>query len=248
MALKNVFNILGYVALMKGLSKLDPVFNWAHKRSIESTPDAALREYVERHDAESVLRMLAKKADPNYSYTEKGKTESTSVLLYAAQWGDAKTVKALLDAGAKPDQPASDGTTALIALAKTVCSSTAAAKEETAKLLLDAKANPDLKDRNGSPALHYAARHASVPVFSALIENGADGGLLDGQGRHLGQLLGMDKSFMKDDINKLIALYFTADPGAPPAEAPQAEAAPAEVSVETEKTIRVRASPLRLKR
>jgi uncharacterized protein len=78
------------------------------------------------------------------AYGTRTVTEGLTPLLFATREGDMDTVRTLLDLGAKLDEPASDGTTALFMAIVN-------AHWELASLLLDRGANPNAFERGISP-------------------------------------------------------------------------------------------------
>jgi ankyrin repeat protein len=90
-----------------------------------------------------------------------------SALILAADRGDAKAVRLLLENGADPNLPEGGGGTPLM-FAGMSSSSTAV------RLLLDAGANVNAKDRDGVPALQRAAVYRRAEAVRLLVERGAD--------------------------------------------------------------------------
>jgi ankyrin repeat protein len=81
----------------------------------------------------------------------------TTPLMYAALYGDADSVRRLLEAGADPNARNESGATALM---------WAVDDPERTKLLLERKANPNARSENGrTPLLIAADRFGSAPVL-----------------------------------------------------------------------------------
>lgn len=83
--------------------------------------------------------------------------ESKHVLVGAAQRGDAKLCRLLLERGANVNVAKSDGETALTAAA-------GKGHAEVVELLLANQAKVDAAVLDGEQAIHKAARHGSVEV------------------------------------------------------------------------------------
>ena len=97
-------------------------------------------------------------------------------LMYAALYGDAGSIRVLLDKGADPNTQNLDGGTALMY---------AIDNDEKTRLLLDRGANPNLRSGEGRTALLIAVgRNGSNPVAKLLLDHGADAKvrLPDGRG------------------------------------------------------------------
>jgi ankyrin repeat protein len=107
-------------------------------------------------------------------------TEGATPFLLAADRDDIPLMKALLESGADPLMPNSNGTTPLMAAAGV---GTAEPQEEAGeeseaveavKMLLDLGADPNTVDKNGDTAMHGAAYAISPLVVKLLAERGAD--------------------------------------------------------------------------
>ncbi|GGP19728.1 hypothetical protein GCM10007981_04580 [Thermocladium modestius] len=96
-------------------------------------------------------------------------------LLEAAEYGDAKKVKTLLEAGADPNTKDEYGSTPL---------HWAALKGhlDVVELLLKHGADPNVKDEDGSTPLHDAAWNGHADVVELLLKHGADPNVKDEDG------------------------------------------------------------------
>ncbi|MER6996393.1 ankyrin repeat domain-containing protein [Streptomyces sp. NPDC000410] len=117
------------------------------------------------HDRPGTVRLLlAAGADPNRGSGEQG---DELPLCGAAVWGYTGVLRALLEAGARPDlREHDDGPTALVWACR---GGRYAAVEE----LLEAGADPDLPGPGGEPPLVTAARRGSPSCVRALLRYGA---------------------------------------------------------------------------
>lgn len=91
---------------------------------------------------------------------------ASTPLLFAAQAGDLASAKLLLAAGAKVNDTAADGNSALVL-------STFSGNSEVARLLIEAGADPSAAGA-GYTALHAAALRGDLPTVKALLAKGAD--------------------------------------------------------------------------
>jgi uncharacterized protein len=98
----------------------------------------------------------------NYTVLRGGSTP----LLFAARSGDVGTTRALLAAGANPNDALPDGTSALVLAAHS-------GHAEVGALLLAKGANPDSVD-SGYTALHAAVLRSDVTLVKALLAQGAN--------------------------------------------------------------------------
>jgi len=93
-------------------------------------------------------------------------TGGSTPLMYAALYGDAETVRLLIEAGADPNLHNPGNATALMY---------AVDDSEKTRLLLDRGADPNARSEDGRTALVIAAgRPGSSPVIKLLLEHGAD--------------------------------------------------------------------------
>lgn len=120
-----------------------------------------LMKAVDKADI-AAIRSIADKNNVN----ERDKKGGTPVY-YAAWYGNAGVVRALIDAGADVNISDNSGRKALMNAA-------AEGKPEIAKLLLNHGADANARDKNGDTALHYAASLYKDTVVDVLAENGAD--------------------------------------------------------------------------
>ncbi len=97
----------------------------------------------------------------NYTVLRGGSTP----LLFAARSGDVGSTRALLAAGANPNDALPDGTSALVLAAHS-------GQTEVGKLLLEKGANPDSADV-GYTALHAAVLRSDLALVKALLAHGA---------------------------------------------------------------------------
>ncbi len=164
-----------------GQSALDSLRGYAehrNKRLLEAkgaSPDArrlneALREGVEKQEAEVVATLLKKKADPNHV----GEYKSRSVLMVAAEKGNPEIVNYLLASGANPNVGTSIGdyedrlgmTPLFFALMQ--------GHLEVVKALIQNGANVNLQTRGGISPLMLAVVQRNAPgLVKTLLDAGA---------------------------------------------------------------------------
>ncbi|KAG1681352.1 hypothetical protein FOA52_007400 [Chlamydomonas sp. UWO 241] len=94
----------------------------------------------------------------------------------AASAGDVEAIKALLEAGAKPDEADDEGRTAL----HFACGY---GEIECAMALIAAKASLNIIDNNKNTPLHYAAGYGQAESVKLLIDSGADRAALNSDGK-----------------------------------------------------------------
>lgn len=95
-------------------------------------------------------------------------SDGVPAIVIAARVKDARSVKMLLEAGARPDDRSRDNRATALTIA-------AENRDlEMIKLLLDNGADPNRAGAGGDTALHIAARGGSIEIAQALIENGAN--------------------------------------------------------------------------
>ncbi len=99
-----------------------------------------------------------------------------TILMYAADWGDAETARMLLDAGAQVDLQDSAGNTALHRAVH-------ARATEVVRLLLARSANPNLRDDDGVTPLVVAVRSSQREAVKLLLQAGAKTDIKDDQGK-----------------------------------------------------------------
>jgi ankyrin repeat protein len=122
----------------------------------------ALMAALRRGDSAAFKKNLAE--DPKAA-TRKGPGGSTP-LMYAALYGDAKSVKRLLAAGADPNAKNDAGATALM---------WAVFDLEKTRLLVDHGADVNARSDNArTPLMIAATRHGSTPVLQFLLAHGAN--------------------------------------------------------------------------
>ena len=92
-----------------------------------------------------------------------------TALHYAAFFGGADVVDALLDAGADPNAVAENASQV-----RPLHSAAAARDAAAARRLLAAGADPDARQAGGHTALHAAAQHDDADLAAALLRHGAD--------------------------------------------------------------------------
>jgi ankyrin repeat protein len=150
-------------------------------------PDALSGETVTTRPDPAVIRMMHALRDGNreefartlssspQSVNGKGEAGWTP-LMYAALYGDADSIRALLTRGATPNTPNDAGGTALMY---------AVEDAEKIRLLLEAGADVNARSGEGRTALLIAVgRHGSNDVVKRLLDAGADASarLADGRG------------------------------------------------------------------
>src|SRR5438093_1675491 len=169
---------------------------WLAAISFARPADTSLLDAAESGDRATVLRLLAKGADPN-ALAADGTTAimwaasnddldlvralikaganvklknrfGTSALTEAAIIGSAPVIDALLKAGADPNTKNPEGETPLMAVARS-------GKIEAARRLLDAGADVNAKeDWGGQSALMWAAAQSQAEMVKFLASRGAD--------------------------------------------------------------------------
>ena len=100
-----------------------------------------------------------------------------TILHYAARYGSAEVVNALIDGGAEVDARDNYGRTTLRFMSRY------GGDVAIAKALIEAGADLDARDNSGRTPLHAAAFAKNAGVAEALISNGADPMLEDDDGR-----------------------------------------------------------------
>jgi ankyrin repeat protein len=131
-------------------------------REVNGGQNALMWAISQRHAA--VAEELVRRGADIHARSKRGFT----ALMFAAQQGDADSVRILLGAGAKPNDvmPRTGLTPLLIA--------SAMGRTKAAALLLDKGADANVVDANGFTSLHYAAkRRGAVAIVSALLRHGA---------------------------------------------------------------------------
>jgi ankyrin repeat protein len=136
----------------------------------------ALKAAVEKGDIGAIKSELAKGGNINgqFQLLESGRRQ-ISLLTYAAMQGKADLIKALIEAGAKPEAASDDWGTPLMM---------AAAKGDLASLneLLKAGAKVDDRNKWGETALIKAATLGNVDNVKALLDAGASVSITDAEG------------------------------------------------------------------
>jgi ankyrin repeat protein/dienelactone hydrolase len=141
-----------------------------------------------KYNSLDMVRMLVDAgADVNASF-KRGKSElgrftysGSTPFLLAAQASDVPLMKLLIELGADPDTPSSDGTTPLLAAAGVGAlgdGDESAGTEEEAiaavEYLLQLGADVNVVDGNGETAMHGAAYQSRGDLARVLVKNGAD--------------------------------------------------------------------------
>jgi len=129
-----------------------------------------LRIAVENHDPQSVLRLIAAKADVSATTPDQ-----VSVLGMALAWGNALVVEPLLTSGAHADGHMPDGETILPWAIRH-------GQLAWVRLMMQSGADPHLKDRQGNSLLHVAMDCGRRDLVDSLIGLGADPGALNASG------------------------------------------------------------------
>ena len=129
-----------------------------------SSNDLAALDYACREGhAETVALLLKHKAPRDQGQAKGG---GTCPIHWATEAGHAACLSALLEAGASPNTPREDGSTALFYAA-------IRGRSECMRLLLDAGADAGTRRTNGVTALHLAAQQGYDECVSLLINAGA---------------------------------------------------------------------------
>ncbi len=123
------------------------------------------------NNMDDVQTFIARRVNVNATDT-RGRT----ALSYAAELGNAQMAKALLDAGASPDQRDKPGDVPLHWAANN-------GHAEVIKVLLAGHATVDAPDRQGITPLMSAISHKQVAAIKALLAGGADPRKQDFTGR-----------------------------------------------------------------
>ena len=139
-------------------------------------------------------------------------------LLFAARNGDVETAKVLVEAGAKVNDPAASGASALVVAAHS-------AHSPLAIYLLDQGADPNAADA-GYTALHAAVLRSQIELVDALLDHGADPNALVEHGTPCrrfsadysirSQLIGATAFWMAAKFGELEILRTLAERGADP--------------------------------
>lgn len=134
---------------------------------------------AERGDADALRELL--RSEPELAGTEN--EEGLTLLGYAAHFGHADAILALLDAGADANA-ISHSRIAYIPSNTALHAAIAGARDlAVIRLLLERGARTDLRDSNGQTCLHSAAFHDdSVEIVRLLLERGADPAARDHDG------------------------------------------------------------------
>lgn len=148
--------------------------------------------------------LLEKGADPNLAMTKRIPPRQAqgnitvppgaTPLYRATRATDLPTIKALLDKGANPAQPARDGSTPLMVAAGFGQRAAADDDEFTdlgpradpvdvAKLFMEKGADVNAVNNTGSAALHYAAQQGNERMVQYLMSQGAKSDIKNKQGR-----------------------------------------------------------------
>ncbi len=130
-------------------------------------------------DYPAVIRLLVRHGADLHRPNQKGATPLHVAVDTGVGSADRAVVKALLDAGAKPETVDGAGLTALQRFARSGNNEGA-----LVRLLLDAGADPDRKTPGGYAPLHLAVREGSgkPAVVQALLNGGADPCVQDAEG------------------------------------------------------------------
>ncbi len=131
-----------------------------------------LMSAIKLNDEKLIEELLKGGARLNKSADTRGRTP----LIYAAVYGDAETIKALVEAGADLNQDNPGGRTPLMEAATH-------GNTKTIKALVEAGADVDKVDKNGKTSLMEAAAHGNVEAIKALAAAGADVDKVDKNGK-----------------------------------------------------------------
>ncbi len=132
----------------------------------QCTPLAAA---ISHHHPAVARLLLEAKADPNQTWMG-------NPLLYHAFRADLESMKVLLDAGADPDAPISNGQRVLQEAA-------AGNNKDAVELLLARKANVNARGQQGTRPLHTAAQRSTTGILDLLVKHNADVNAQDDEGR-----------------------------------------------------------------
>lgn len=129
---------------------------------LASAAEPTLVDAAERGDRATVLRLLAKGANPNTT-----SPDGTTAVMWAASNDDVELVRALVKAGANVKLANKFGTTAITEAA-------VIGSAPIVNVLLKAGADPNTKNSEGETPLMAAARSGKVDAAKVLVEAGAD--------------------------------------------------------------------------
>ena len=175
---------------------------WHNKSKCdEPNPATALSFARDSNDASAVEMLLKNGADENFGRLEawnkpdKAQQKLNDKLCAAAEQGNVKKVKKLLEQGANPNGRDSDG---FLPLAKAI--STKKANIDVVNALLEKGADPNFHNSKHYETILMVAidRRASVEMIEALIKAGAD---VNARNRSYSTVL--HYNFYKDSIEKL---------------------------------------------
>lgn len=136
---------------------------------------AALRVAIRVQNSVAFDLMLERDVDVNALY------EDGSILMLAAELGDLKMVRALLDAGADINFQTDSGWTALLS-ATPSGGSRERQNLEVMRMLLEAGADVDARQKGHWTALMYASSVENLEAVRLLVEAGADVNVVDSNG------------------------------------------------------------------
>jgi ankyrin repeat protein len=161
---RNDAQLVDVLAPMTKVHKLSLPFVDVELEEVDQDGDTALMQAAKHQDASAdVIKSLLK----NGALANKGDALNRSALWQVATKGDSEAVKALLAAGAKPDEPdPMRGTTPLFE---------AASKGDSVSIeaLLGKKAKPNFKDSVDRTVLMEAAKSGNTTAVKLLVDKGA---------------------------------------------------------------------------
>jgi ankyrin repeat protein len=134
---------------------------WLMQSSLFAQPASPLFAALEKNDTVALKNLLGSGANPNAA-----DADSDNVLMYAALYSSANTMKLLLDNKADPNQPNKLGETPLMWCTHDL---------EKVKLLLKSGAQINAVTKSGNtPVLVAAIGYNQLPVVQYLADHGAD--------------------------------------------------------------------------
>ncbi|MBX3375806.1 MAG: ankyrin repeat domain-containing protein [Phycisphaeraceae bacterium] len=173
------FGTVFYIAIERLTREVSPVSKSGPgtATSRQTASAAVLRKAIEDGDIAAIKAELARSGgdiNGQFYLLEVGRRQ-VSLLTYAAMQGSSQTIKALIEAGARPEAASDDWGTPLMM---------AAAKGDLASMSELIKAGAKVNERNrwGESALFMAVRFGSPDKVRLLLDSGASVRLADNEG------------------------------------------------------------------